>query len=564
MTSVLRVLFVADSGERVRPLEDELCRSGYRVTSRIVANAAEAGAVLAQERWDVVLCVVFNGGVAAVELARRVSAQDLDIPLILVTSSADIQAAVEAMYAGAHDYIVDHSLGRLNHAVRRELREMEVSRERRRALAALKESEARFRQLTDNIDEAFWLADRAGGRLIFVSAACEKLWGRPTESLFADTDEFLAQVHPEDVPLVEGWLAGAGWGGLNGEYRIQQPDGGVRWIHTRSFPIPDESGAVYRYAGISTDVTQARGLAAERKKMSRALEQTADAVVITDRDGIIEYVNDAFEDISGYAREEVLGRTPALLRSKFQDQAFYDHLWETLLNGLPFTDVFINRRKDGELYYEEKTITPVRDETGNITHFVSTGKDITRRLMAQQRLHRVLNYDALTGLANRILFSDRLVHAVLQARRLGFAVGVLYIGADLSGLFDDGLEKPVQEKFQVLLAQRLKDIIADGDTVARLGREEFAILHKCERHYQDMEQMARRITAEFAVPMQAEGYELYVTPWIGISRYPDDGENGETLLDYAAIAMRHAREHGHGPFDFYRREMRPDRRHIEG
>ena len=564
MNSVLRVLFVADSGERIRPLEDELCRGGFSIVGQTVASDGAARVAFERETWDIVLCTLFDGGRHAVELARWIRDRELDIPLLVVASSQQQHAVAAALDAGARDYFLDHVLDRLNHAVRRELRTMAVARERRRALAALEESEVRFRQLTDNIAEAFWLVDGLSDQLIFVSAACENLWGGPVDALFTGVEAFLQRVHPEDVPLVEGWLAGHGWGGINGEYRILQPDGSVCWVHTRSFPIPDADGSIYRYAGISTDVTQARALEAERKKLSRALEQTADAVIITDGKGIIEYANAAFEDISGYSKEEVLGHTPAMLRSKFQDEAFYHQLWETLLNGMPFTDVFINRRKDGELYYEEKTITPVRDEAGNITHFVSTGKDITPRLLAQQRLHRVLHYDALTGLANRILFSDRLQHAVLQTRRLGLAVGVLYIGADLSGLFGEKYGKPVEEKFQMLLAQRLKDLVAEGDTVARLGREEFAILHKCEREMQDMEQIARRVTAEFAVPMQAQGYELYVSPWIGISRYPDDGESADDLLDHAAIAMRHARDHGRAPFDFYRREMQPGNRRVNG
>ena len=201
---------------------------------------------------------------------------------------------------------------------------------------------------------------------------------------------------------------------------------------------------------------------------------------------------------------------------------------------------------------------------GRASEILVNHLDLAPAQITQPRLHRVLHYDALTGLANRILFSDRLQHAVLQTRRLGLAVGVLYIGADLSGLFGEKYGKPVEEKFQMLLAQRLKDLVAEGDTVARLGREEFAILHKCEREMQDMEQIARRVTAEFAVPMQAAGYELDAFPWVGISRYPEHGERADDLLDHAAIAMRHARDHGRAPFDFYRREMQPGNRRVNG
>jgi PAS domain S-box-containing protein/diguanylate cyclase (GGDEF)-like protein len=285
--------------------------------------------------------------------------------------------------------------------------------------------------------------------------------------------------------------------------------------------------------------------------------------MITDRDGIIEYVNAAFEDVTGYAKAEVIGRSPDLLRSGFQDASFYSQLWQALLNGLPFSDVFINRRKDGELYYEEKTITPVRDEQGNITHFVSTGKDITRRLLAQQRLHRVLHYDAMTGLANRILFTDRLGQALLQARRLGLAVGVLHVGFDLAGLFGEELGRVTEERFQGLLAQHLREVAAEGDTVARLGRGEFAILHKHAAHLPATEPMARRIMLEFAQPLRLDGYELFLTPAIGISLFPGDGEETEDLLRKAEIAMGQARERGE-QYHFYRGDSPAGGHRING
>lgn len=560
MSTPLRILYLTDREAVVGPLADELRRGGYHPFIQIERDHLAARERLQREEWDLVVCC--DASEADTALAQWLQQQELDIPLFVIAPAVAEARALAVMQAGASDFICSDRLTRLNPAVARELREMKVHRERRRALLALRESNARFRQLTGNIDEAFWLADCGSDRIIYVSPACERIWGRPAQLLFAGSSGFLQTVHPEDVPLVEGWLARDGWSGLNGDYRVQHPDGSVRWVRTKSFPVTDEQGRVYRSAGLSADITDVRQMEAEYKKMSRALAQTADAVMITDRDGVIEYVNDAFEDISGYSGGELLGKTPDLLRSGFQEPGFYQQLWQTLLNGLPFVDVFINRRKDGELYYEEKTITPVRDEGGNITHFVSTGKDITKRLMAQQRLHRVVHYDALTGLANRILFMDRLNQSLLQARRLGLAVGVVYVGVELSGLLDEG-NRAVEERFQARLGQRLREAVAEGDTVARLGRDEFAVLHKHERDDQAMERLARRIVLEFAAPLAVDGFELFLNPYIGISRYPEDGEEAEALLHNAMVAMHHARSHG-GRFDFYRREMQAESLRLNG
>ncbi len=561
MATVLRILFLTPSEASVRPLVEELQRGGYRPDAHRAGRLDEAQRQLQGGSWDLVICV--DNCEQASALVHWLQRHEQDVPLFVVAPASEQVQAVALMQAGACDFICNDRLVRLNAAVARELREMRIHRERKRALLALKESDSRFRQLTENIDEAFWLADCASGHMLYVSPACERIWGRAAASLFGGIDGFLAAVHPEDVPQVEGWLSGQGWNGLNGEYRIQQPDGAVRWVRTCSFTIHDEQGNPYRSAGLSSDITDTRQMEAEYKKMSRALAQTADAVMITDCEGVIEYVNDAFEDISGYDRSEVIGQTPALLCSGFQEPLFYQQLWATLLNGLPFTDVFINRRKDGELYYEEKTITPVRDEHGNITHFVSTGKDITRRLLAQQRLHRVVHYDALTGLANRILFADRLNQALLQARRLGLAVGVVYVSVDLSGLAGDGGDRMVDEAFQAILGQRLRDAVAEGDTVARIGRDEFAILHKHGCGSQELERVAQRIMLEFAAPLVVEGFQLYLSPCVGISRYPEDGEETESLLAKASIAMRHARSRG-GQVGFYHRGMQADAVRLHG
>jgi two-component system sensor histidine kinase TtrS len=139
---------------------------------------------------------------------------------------------------------------------------------------------------------------------------------------------------------------------------------------------------------LQAEVRERRRAEAQMRKLSSAVEQAADAVIITDRDGSIEYVNPAFERVSGFRRDEVLGYTPRLVRSGLHDQRFYEELWGTLLDGRPFHGLFINRRKDGLLFYEEKAITPLRDAHGRVTHFVSTGRDVTERRRAEEQARR--------------------------------------------------------------------------------------------------------------------------------------------------------------------------------
>ena len=214
----------------------------------------------------------------------------------------------------------------------------------------LLETEQRLRQLSENIEEVFWLFDADAKQTLYLSPSFEAVWERPAQLLLATPAFLLETIHPEDVPRIQQVLEGQGWLGLNHDYRILLADNSIRWIHTRCFLVPDTQHGPGRIAGISVDITGQKRLAQEKDMMARALEQSADTVIITDASGVIVYVNATFEDISGYSKEEVLGERPSLLRSGFQDKDFYQRVWQIIGAGLPYTDIFINRRKDGELF----------------------------------------------------------------------------------------------------------------------------------------------------------------------------------------------------------------------
>lgn len=555
-TTPLRVLIVEDSKDDAFLLLRELRKGGYHVEHERVYSLDAFDAALSEQSWDLIISDYRLPGFCALDVLAATHERELDIPVLIVSGAIGEDIAVEAMHAGAHDYIMKDNLARLNPAVERELNEMEVHRRRKQAEAALRESEEHFRQLAGNIEGVLWLIDCTEQHMVFVSAAYEQIWEQPAEPLFESLESFLDTVHPEDYARVQARLEENGWEGFNEEYRIQRLDGTERWISTRSFPIRDETGQVYRIAGLSSDITGRKRLENEMKKLSRALDQTADAVLITDRDGIIDYVNPAFEKITGYSRAEVLGNRPTFLKSGMHDEAFYRQLWQNLLHGMPFNDIFINRRKNGDLYYEAKTITPVRDERGDVTHFVATGKDITDSLRQKKREERVILHDEVTGLANRTLLMDRLTQAVLQARRAKTLAAVYAIGFDLSELLGEGHEDSLGEQLLLSITQRLREAVRESDAIARLERDEFAIVQRDVHGRENIRDLAERISAAFTAPIPSEGYELFVVPRIGICVYPDDAEDAEALLAKAGIAMKNARSPGQGNYCFYERNMR--------
>ncbi len=563
MAQQIRILLVEDDPNDARLVMAEVGRADFPSSIVHVADRPATLAALDEGDWDLILTDFSLPDMTGLDLLQWVQERKLDLPVIVVSGSIGEELAVLTMHAGAHDFISKGSLARLNPAIERELQELEVHRQRWLAEAALVESEQNFRQLTETIPEVFWLIDCDQQQIVYLSPAFEMVWEQPAAQIMCQPGKILETVHPEDHERVRQLVQQQGWQGLNLEYRIVLPDGEVRWVNTRSFPILDDEGKVWRIAGLSTDISERIRLRQEREMMSRALEQSADAVMITDAEGGIVYVNPAFEELTGYASCEVLGDNPRLLKSGFQDDAVYQSMWSNITNGIPYTDIFINRRKDGELYYEAKTITPVRDTEGLVTHYVATGKDITDRLKTRERLNKVVNYDAVTGLANRILLQDRLGQAAMRFKRQQLGFGLLCVGLELKELLGEGHDTLVMEQLLRQVAQRLSGCVDGSDTVARTGGGEFMILHRDHEHAaEQLEHLAKDLVVAFSTPIVTEGYELFLTPAIGISLFSDDSGEPERLVEQARIAMEYARKTGHGGYSFYQGEMTVQAKHL--
>jgi diguanylate cyclase (GGDEF)-like protein/PAS domain S-box-containing protein len=293
----------------------------------------------------------------------------------------------------------------------------------------------------------------------------------------------------------------------------------------------------------------------QMRKLSSALEQTADAVMITDRQGIIEYVNPGFEKTTGYSRDEAVGQTPRLVKSDKQGAGFYKKLWQTILDGEVFSEVFVNRRKDGSLYYEEKTITPLKNSAGAVTHFVATGKDVSERMQAQERMQHMAQHDALTELPNRMLFLDRLKQALARARWHKRLVAVLFVDLDRFKTINDTLGHDVGDRLLQALAERFTASVREGDTVARFGGDEFVMLLDDVASEKDIGVVAQKVLDALTPPFRIDGQSLYVTASIGVSLYPNDGEDSGTLLKNADIAMYRAKELGKNTYQFYSADM---------
>jgi diguanylate cyclase (GGDEF)-like protein/PAS domain S-box-containing protein len=277
--------------------------------------------------------------------------------------------------------------------------------------------------------------------------------------------------------------------------------------------------------------------------------------MITDAGGIIEYVNPAFEVKTGYQADEILGRSLGLIKSGQHDAGFYSELWHTILDGGVFRATFTNRRKNGDLYYEQKTITPLKDDQGRITHYVATGKDITEQVEAQERLAYLAHHDVLTDLPNRALLTDRLEHALAQARRNEYLVAVLLMDLDRFKVINDNLGHSIGDSLLKAVAERLRQCIRTSDSIARLGGDEFTIVLEGIENVHDVVMVVEEVLRSIARPYYIEGNELLTSASIGITLFPFDDGDIEAFLKNADTAMYRAKKAGGNSYTFFTADM---------
>lgn len=372
---------------------------------------------------------------------------------------------------------------------------------------------------------------------------------------------FLDKVHPDDkahIDAIHRSMIEERKPFFNVEHRIIVPDGSVHIVCQQGELYFDDAGNITHITGTLQDITERHQAEEATRKLSLAVEHTADSILITDRTGIIEYVNPAFEMITGYSREEVIGKKPNVLKSEGQNETFYKRMWQTILNGEVFSDVVINKRKDGSYYFEEKTITPQKNQQGVITHFISTGKDISERMESQQKIQHLAHHDALTGLPNRILFQNRLQQAIPRMVRHKRNIAILFLDLDRFKRINDTLGHDVGDILLCEAAERFSKCVREGDTVARLGGDEFAIIFTDLASKDDISSLSEKLIDTLSQPFIINDHELFVSVSIGIALFPNDGSDNKTLLKKADIAMYQAKGNGGSSYFFYTEEANAD------
>jgi len=387
-------------------------------------------------------------------------------------------------------------------------------------------------------------------------------WNRSAEQLFGYTaDEAIGRhilflyADPDADDDSEGFQdAFLENGGRELEVRRRRKSGEIFWASLQLSLLRDESGEPQSLIGYLTDITARVEAEKTMRLQARIFEHSEESILITDAQRRILSVNPAFTEITGYEEAEAFGRDPAFLRSERHPEDFYEAVWRHVEREGSWHGEVWTRRKSGEDFPSWASISLVRNREGQISNYFSIFTDITERKRAEERIHYLAYYDGLTDLPNRALLYKLIDQALVEARRNRLHGAILFVDLNRFKPINDTLGHAVGDALLRQAAERLREAVRNEDVVARLGSDEFvvALFDIARREHAAI--VAQKLLAALDPPFWIEGHELKLGAAIGISVYPRDGFDTETLLRMADIAMYRAKQDEEG-YAFYSHEM---------
>lgn len=677
-----RIMIVDDSQGDLFLLEKTILRN-YRYEVHSTSDPSQALALARELMPEAILLDVKMPVIDGFELCAQIRADVLlhEIPILFLTAMNEVEAKLQGFQAGGNDFLVkpvesEELLARISTQVRLRRATIALAEKNRlleekiaaleTAHQALRKSEARNEAILDNAAVGMAVLDLEG-RFLRVNGRFVSLFGYDREDLASMT--CLDFYHPDQaVANVETMarLRRNEATSVHSDKLCIKKDGEEIWVGHWISALPDPEGNCAGFVCVLSDLSERKQFEEQLRKLSRAVEQSHNTIVITDLDATIEFVNPAFEISTGYSAAEAMGKNPSILNSGYLDAQYYKDLWATLTNGQVWRGEFLNRRKNGSLYWEQATISPIKDGKGRTTHYLAVKEDISERKKAEQELrlaqtvfdtssegilvsdadNRIItvnpaftaitgyqrdevlgrdpsilrsdrhdtrfyqrmwqgimaenhwhgeiwnrrkdggsypqwlsiavvrrqdgsisNYvamfsditvrkeaenvllhqalhDPLTGLPNRIMFHQRLRADLSRARRQGSMVALLYVDLDGFKSINDSRGHLVGDQVLQTVADRLRGIIREEDVVVRLGGDEFAVILADVESRDQVCQAAERILAAIAGTERAAGVSCRLSASIGIALFPEHGNDPETLLRLADDAMYEAKRRG--------------------
>lgn len=424
---------------------------------------------------------------------------------------------------------------------------------RRKDEDALKESQQRLEAIIQNEPECVKVVDSRGRLIEMNPAGLAMIEAETLEEAqqYKLIDFLIPESRPSFLDLHRRVMRGE-TGIL--EFEVIGLKGTHRWLETHATPMRNAQGEVTSLLGVTRDITERKRNQDELYKRTQAMEQSPNSIIITDFKGNIEYANAAFVKNTGFTIDEVLGQNPRFLKSGKTPPQAYDEMWSALVRNEKWQGEFINKRKDGSEYIYSINVAPVIDSNGRTTHYIAIEEDISEQKQAQERIHYLANFDVLTGLPNRMQMDDHLTYTLSLAKRNNGQFALLFLDLDHFKDINDTLGHSIGDTLLIEAAKSLKSVLRNEDSVSRMGGDEFVLLLP-GLDTNGAAHVAEKLLHVLAQPFLIEGHALSVTASIGLSFYPADGKEIETLSKNADAAMYRAKQEGRNTYCFFTEEM---------
>jgi diguanylate cyclase (GGDEF)-like protein/PAS domain S-box-containing protein len=425
--------------------------------------------------------------------------------------------------------------------------------ERKLAISALQRSEERYDLAMSATQDGIWDWNVLINKVHF-SPRWKSMLGYTDNEVKNEFSEWERLIHPDDkdaaLLAVEDFLNNK-TKKYESEFRMQHKDGRYINILSRAFANEDVAGKIIRLVGTHVDITEHRKAEEKLKLAASVFTHAREGIMITDASGSIVEVNDTFIEITGYSRKELIGQNPRMFHSGRQSHEFYVAMWHEIDTTGHWAGEIWNRRKNGEVFAELKNISAVYDENGVIQNYVAMCSDITLMKEHLSQLERNAHYDLLTNLPNRVFLADRLNQAMMQCSRHKRSLAVAFLDLDGFKVVNDTHGHDVGDELLIALSLRMKEALREGDTLARIGGDEFVAVLADLVKVEDCEPVLERLLLAASEPVTIDEVALNVSASIGITLYPQDSADAEQLMRHADQAMYVAKQSGKNRYHFF-------------
>lgn len=550
------IYIVDDQKINLNLLSIFLTRQGFDIITEI--DILKAIPAIEKIHPDLILLDILMPNLSGFEACSLLKSSPItkDIPIIFLSALDGIKDKIKGLELGAMDYVTKpfqfpELLSRINVCLKIQRLHDNLEKQnkiliaeikaKKKAELALKKSEEKVKTIINNNLNGMMVLDH-DGIILFVNKEAEKIFDRTSDKMLGETLglplEF-DKISELEIPQKQSQST-----------EVKQE---LLIVEMRAVPIIWNDKNAYLISFIN--ITERKKMEDKLKILFQASEQSPASIVITNIEGNIEYVNPKFEELSGYKEEEVLGKNPRILKSGHFQECDYKKLWQTITQGKEWQGEFHNRKKNGELYWEKALISPIFNSVGAITHFMAVKEDITEKKQQEILLQYQAKYDHLTKIPNRNYALEKVNYLLNQARDTNTNLGLMFIDLDHFKDVNDNLGHDFGDELLIQATQRMKNALRSTDLLARLGGDEFFMAIPYITKSEDLEKIATKIIKLLHQNFHIFERQISISASIGITIFPQDGDNLKQLIRNADLAMYEAKKNGRNQFEFYHVEM---------